>query len=57
LKKYNLAKNSEKLVQDGWGGNFAIQYMQNRNDFKITSPAYDRYMKKLNKEVSADDEE
>ena len=57
LKKYNLAKNSEKLVQDGWGSNFVINYNQGRNDFKIASPAYDKYMKKLNKEIPVDEEE
>lgn len=57
LKKYNLAKNSEKIVQDGWGANFVIQYIQSKNDFKITSPAYDRYMKKINKEVPVDEDE
>lgn len=57
LKKYNLAKNSEKIVQDGWGSNFVIQYIQSKNDFKITSPAYDRYMKKINKEVPVDEDE
>ena len=57
LKKYNLAKNSEKLVQDGWGFNFVINYNQSRNDFKITSQAYDKYMKKLNKEIPVDEDE
>jgi len=57
LKKYNLAKNSEKLVQDGWGSQFAIQYNQNKNDFKITSASYDKYKKKLNQEVPGDEDE
>lgn len=57
LKKYNLAKNSEKIIQDGWGSNFVIQYIQSKNDFKITSPAYDRYMKKISKEVPVDEDE
>jgi type II secretory pathway pseudopilin PulG len=57
LKKYNLAKNSEKLVQDGWGTDFAIHYLQSKNDFKIDSPAYERYMKKINKAVPQADEE
>jgi general secretion pathway protein G len=57
LKKFNLAKNSDKLVQDGWGTNFAIQYNQSRSDFKITSQAYDKYMKKLNKEIPQDEDE
>jgi hypothetical protein len=57
LKKANLAKSSEKLVQDGWGTNFVISYNQGRSDFKITSQAYDKYMKKLNKEIPSDEDE
>ena len=57
LKKFNLAKNSEKLVQDGWGNNFAIQYNHSKNDFKITSSSYAKYKKKLNQEVTVDEED
>jgi type II secretory pathway pseudopilin PulG len=57
LKKYNLAKNSEKLVQDGWGSDFLITYNQVKNDFKISSPSYERYKKKLNQEVASDEDE
>ncbi len=54
LKKYNLAKNSEKLVQDGWGSDFTINYNQTRNDFGISSQPYNKYKKKLNQEVPSD---
>lgn len=54
LKKYNLAKSSEKLVQDGWGNDFTITYNQSRNDFSISSQAYNKYKKKLNQEVATD---
>lgn len=59
LKKFNLAKNSEKIVQDGWGSNFLITYNQSKSDFKIVSSAYDKYKRKLNQEVlvSADEDE
>jgi len=57
LKKYNLAKNSEKIVQDGWGVDFTINYSQNKNDFNISSQAWNKYKKKLNQEVPSDTEE
>jgi hypothetical protein len=57
LKRFNLAKNSEKLVQDGWGSDFVIQYNQSKHDFKISSPAYDRYKKKVNQETHVDEDE
>ena len=56
LKKYGLAKNSDKLVQDGWGSNFVINYSENKNDFKITSPPYEKYKRKLHQEVSSDED-
>lgn len=57
LKKYNLAKNSEKIVQDGWGVDFTITYNQNKNDFSISSQPYNKYKKKLNQEVPSETEE
>jgi general secretion pathway protein G len=51
LKKYNLAKNSEKLVQDGWGSRFIINYNKHEREFKITSSAYDKYKQKTNSRV------
>jgi hypothetical protein len=57
LKQFNLAKNSEKLVQDGWGTDFVIQYNQNKHDFKIYSSAYDKYKKKVKQETHGDEDE
>ena len=57
LKRYNLAKNSEKLVQDGWGENFIINYSKKDSDFSISSKAHDKYKKKLNQEVAAETED
>ncbi|HSX37741.1 MAG TPA: prepilin-type N-terminal cleavage/methylation domain-containing protein [Chlamydiales bacterium] len=57
LKKYNLAKNSEKLVQDGWGSQFVIHYNRNERDFKITSSAYDKYKQKIDKQAPSDEDE
>ena len=57
LKRYNLAKNGEKLIQDGWGDNFVINYSKKDADFIITSKAHDKYKRKINQEVSTDTEE
>lgn len=56
LKKYNLAKNSDKIVQDGWGSDFEITYYKSKNDFGITSQNYNRYKKKLNQVAPSDSE-
>ncbi|MBM3184624.1 MAG: hypothetical protein FJZ64_04900 [Chlamydiae bacterium] len=56
LKQFNLAKNSDKIVQDGWGDDFTIRYNANKNDFAISSTSYDKYKKKLNQPVSSDEE-
>ena len=56
LKKYNLAKNSDKIVQDGWGEDFTIRYNTGKSDFAISSPAYEKYKKKLNQEASSEEE-
>ena len=57
LKKYNFAKNSEKIAQDGWGNDFEVSYNKMRGDFTITSQAYNKYKKKLNQDVPLDDDE
>lgn len=57
LKKYNLAKNSDKLVLDGWGEKFIIKFNKNQNDFKITSNNLDNYKKKTNPEAIQNNEE
>lgn len=46
LKKYNLAKNPETIVQDGWGNEFQITYNKKENDFEIASNAYSKYKSK-----------
>ena len=57
LKRFNLAKNSEKLVQDGWGTDFVIQYNQSKHDFKISSSAYEKYKKKVNPDIHVDEDD
>jgi len=55
LKKFDLAKNSDKLVLDGWGEKFVIHFLKNKKDFIIKSQAYDRYKKKLNQPVAEEE--
>lgn len=57
LKKYNLAKNSEKIAQDGWGADFEVTYNKNRSDFGIVSQNYNKYKKKLNQAISSDEDD
>ncbi|EKE08228.1 MAG: hypothetical protein ACD_17C00277G0003 [uncultured bacterium] len=44
LRESGIAKNPEKLVQDGWGKNFNIHY--DKGKFKIESDAYNKQIKK-----------
>ena len=37
LQQYNLAKNADKLLVDGWGERFSIAVIDSDSDFKITS--------------------
>jgi general secretion pathway protein G len=57
LKKYDLAKNAEKLVQDGWGDPFEITVHRNKRNFKIVSKSFDSYNKKLNRQVVQEEPE
>ena len=41
IRKYGLAKNPGKIVEDGWGGKLDIAYT--KNDFVITSKGLDHY--------------
>ena len=51
LKKYDLAKNPDKLVQDGWGEPFQIKLEKNGRNFKVTSKNLNSYNNKLKKTV------
>jgi type II secretory pathway pseudopilin PulG len=60
LKKYNLAKDSKKLVTDGWGNDFAIKYDHRKSEFSVTSTAYNAYQKKMKQDIKvggSDDED
>ena len=47
LKKYltnlELAKNVDKLVQDGWKQRFTINVVDNKTNFEIISKSLDEY--------------
>ena len=57
LKKYNLAKSSEKIVKDGWGNDFKINYFIGKREFSITSQVYKEYKNKLGHEAPPDVDE
>lgn len=57
LKKYNLAKDPEKLVQDGWGQPFQITLHRNRRNFGIVSKNYDNYNRRIEKKIVEETEE
>lgn len=46
IRKYGLAKNPEKIIQDGWGEKFKIALTRNKNDFRITSEKLESYKKR-----------
>jgi general secretion pathway protein G len=52
LKKYDLAKNPQKLVQDGWGESFQISVDRTRRNFRITSKSLNAYNEKLSRTVT-----
>ena len=59
LKKYGLAKNPKKIIEDGWGNKFEITLKRGKADFNISSTALKAYQKKMKKEIpeEQDDEE
>lgn len=54
IKKYGLAKNSKKIIEDGWGKKFDIGLTKGKNDFKISSENLKNYKSKT-KISSAED--
>lgn len=58
LKKYALAKNPKKIIEDGWGDKFQIAYLKRQKDFTITSDNLIKYNNKRKSHVqdTVDDE-
>ena len=56
LRKYNLAKNPDKIVEDGWGKKFDISLTRGKNDFKISSENLKNYKKKTKQEEPSEEE-
>ncbi len=46
LKKYALAKNPKKIIEDGWGEKFQIAYLKRQKEFAITSDNLTKYNSK-----------
>lgn len=49
IKKYGLAKNPKKIIEDGWGEQLTITYLKKQKDFSIVSNNLIKYQAKLNK--------
>lgn len=43
IKKLGLVKNVEELLKDGWGEKFQITYLEEEEDFQISSKNYDKH--------------
>lgn len=54
IRKYGLAKNPDKLIEDGWGKKFDISLTRGKNDFKITSENLKNHQKKM--KISSDED-
>lgn len=55
LTKYGLAKNPQKIIEDGWGKKFDISLTQSKNDFKISSDNLKNYKKKIKPHGSSEE--
>jgi len=60
LTRYGLAKNPQKIIEDGWGKKFDISLTQAKNDFRISSESLRSYKKKMKphekEETAAEDD-
>ncbi len=58
LQKYGLAKNPQKIVEDGWGKKFDLSLARGKKDFIITSDNLKNYREKTKKtsDDSSDEE-
>jgi type II secretory pathway pseudopilin PulG len=54
IRKYGLAKNPDRIVEDGWGERFKITTTPGKNDFRVSSEGLKEYYKKMNKAVPDD---
>ncbi len=52
LKKSRLARNTKKLLKDGWNTDYTFVLSDGRDDIRITSQKYNAYLKK--KDITAD---
>jgi general secretion pathway protein G len=51
LRKYNLAKDPDKLVLDGWGQSFEVKFLKGKREFDVISREYNKYNNKLDKKI------
>ncbi len=38
LKKLGLAVDPDKVMYDGWGMKYTVKYLEDKQDFEVTSP-------------------
>lgn len=48
LRKLGLAKNVDRLTEDGWGKKFTIKYVAEDDDFQIESEPLNKFNAKKN---------
>jgi general secretion pathway protein G len=52
LQKFGLAKNPQKIVEDGWGKKFNLSLARGKKDFIITSDNLNNYREKTGRNSS-----
>lgn len=53
LKRYGLAKNPDKLIQDGWGVPFDISFNRKDRTFKASSKALSNYKRRTEQQKNS----
>ena len=54
IKRHVLAKNPQKIIEDGWGNRFVVKTINGKTDFSIYSEALAKYRKNTGKEISSE---
>ncbi len=55
LKKHGLAKNPDKIIEDGWGKKYEITLDKKKTDFQISSSSLKSYKQKMGQEEAKED--
>ncbi len=57
IKESGLAKNSEKIIKDGWDEDFTITTNKDKTDIIATSKKLKEYQKKRKKELNLEEDD